>query len=168
MRGYSRSVGNPPHTPAGGCSRACTSLEHQNGTLPREIGPQPAPPIPPTLCLHGCIPSVFRSQKQAKITQKQHPSAVPGPCCSKGFPRLCSLSLVICVSFRIQNRKNTRITTDSSSPGVQAENSNSQSARYLQHLAWPAAAKNLKIRTPLQRQAGFAQKASPVCARCPS
>ena len=34
-----------------------------------------------------------------------------------------------------KSHKNTPITTDSSSPGVQAEGSNSQSARYLQHSA---------------------------------
>ena len=31
----------------------------------------------------------------------------------------------------------TRITTDSLSPGVQTGGSNSQSARYLEHFAWP-------------------------------
>ena len=73
----------------------------QNGPLPREIGPQPAPPIPPTptpqLRFNWCRPMAGSEKTRAKVTQKQHPSAAPGPCCPKGFPRLCSLSLVICV-----------------------------------------------------------------------
>ncbi len=53
-----------------------------------------------------------------------------------------------------------RITTDSLSPGVQSEGSNSQSARYLQHLAWPAAANNANHEGPGEIvQGGWAVRA---------
>ena len=64
----------------------------------------PAPPIPPTPA-RPRLPSDGRERKQ---TSKMHPSAAPGPFWPKGFPSLCSLSVVICVFFRIQNRKTTR------------------------------------------------------------
>ena len=85
-------------------------------TLSREIGvptgtAHSADPPRTLLRIYGCIPSVFRSQKQAKITQKQHPSAAPGPFSQTGFPRLCSLYVVICVFLQFWIRKNKQITT---------------------------------------------------------
>ena len=51
----------------------------QNGTLPREIGVLPTPPIPPTPTLQ-LVPSDGRERKKRpKNTQKQHPSAALGP-----------------------------------------------------------------------------------------
>ena len=59
-----------------------------------------------------------------------------------------------------KSHKNAPITRDSLSPGVQTGGSNSQSARYLQHLAWPAAAKTRESRGPGRAQAkGFAVRA---------
>ncbi len=43
--------------------------------------------------LHCCTTMAGREKKR----QKPYPSAVPGPFWPKGFPPLCSLSVVICV-----------------------------------------------------------------------
>ena len=51
--------------------------------------------------------------RQQLKPSKSHLSAVPGLFCPKGFPRLCSLSVVICMFCSIQNHKNTQITRDS-------------------------------------------------------
>ena len=39
------------------------------------------------------------SCRQQLKTSKQHPSAAPGPFSQTGFPRLCSLYVLICVFF---------------------------------------------------------------------
>ncbi len=45
-------------------------------------------------------------KRRAKNIQKQHPSAAPGPFSQTGFPRLCSLFVVICVFFAIWDMGN--------------------------------------------------------------
>ncbi len=79
--------------------------------------------------------------QQLKIS-KIAPLCSARPVLTKRFPQS---ALVVRRDLRVfpypKSQQNTRITTDSLSPGVQAENSNSQSARYLQHVAWPAAVK---------------------------
>ena len=50
----------------------------------------------------------FKQIDKNEHLENVHPSRAPGPCCPKGFPRLCSHTVVICLSFSIQNRKQTR------------------------------------------------------------
>ena len=113
MRRYSRSVGNPPHTPPQegvaermelGVPDWNTRMEHYRARSgPHRHRPFRRPPIP-----HRMPSEVFCGKKRATITQKQHPSAAPGPFSQTGFPRLCSLYVVICLFFSIQNRPKTR------------------------------------------------------------
>ena len=88
-------------------------------TLSREIGVPTGtahsadPSRTPT---HQLVPSEGRERKKrAKITQKQHPSAAPGPFCQTGCPHLCSLYVVIrvfCCDFGYgKTRKSQRIAS---------------------------------------------------------
>ena len=83
-----------------GCSRAyeiqCTRLEHEGSIIiARDRGPHRPRPFRRPQSPNGCIPALFRGQKRPTNTQKQHPSAAPGPFSQTGCPRLCSLYVVI-------------------------------------------------------------------------
>ena len=57
-------------------------------------------PLSPGCCfsvLFGCY--FFEKFDKNEHLENVHPSRAPGPCCPKGFPRPCSLSVVICVFF---------------------------------------------------------------------
>ena len=88
--------------PKEGVAKRTRTIAYKPGTLTCYTGPPPkgSPsqrPFRKPQAAKPCRVWCFAATNDPTITQKQHPSAAPGPFSKAGFPRLCSLYVVICV-----------------------------------------------------------------------